>query len=305
MPADALSRFAVVADEIDADPEVACRVAREWGMEAVDLNSVWGKPVTALNDHEVRTLADILKRHGLHTYMVAGLPFKFLPVAGLTPQALLSSEAFAKDLGILERSLQIGQALGATCARVHAFAWPPQAEGSPVRRPGGGEIPKDVMPTIVAGLRAACALAARYGLQLGLENVRASYGNCGRNLAAVCAAVGDARLRVVWDPANAYVSGEDAAYPDGYAACRPYIDHVHAKDARLADPAAPEGATVWECIGRGAVDWPGQLAALRADGYPGLLCVETHWKPQGLTGEQASRTTFENLRRLRDTAVAG
>ncbi len=299
-----LSRFGVVSDEIDADPEVACRVARELGMEAVDLNSVWGKPVTALDRAEVQTLAAVLRGHGLRPHMVAGLPFKFLPVAGLTPRALLGSEAFAADLRVLERSLEIGQALGAACARVHAFAWPPQPPGAPTRRRGGGDIPAEVLPTIVAGLRAACDLAARYGLKLGLENVRASYANCGRNLAAVCAAVGSPLLRVVWDPANAFVSGEDSAYPDGYAAARPYIDHVHAKDARLADPAEPGGATVWECVGRGAVDWAGQLAALRADGYPGLLCVETHWSPPGATGEQATRATFESLRALRD-AEAG
>ncbi len=300
-----LTRFAVVADEINLDPEIACRVARELGMAAVDLNTLWGKQITALSDGEVRSVKAVLKTYGLRPYMIAGLPFKFLPVEGLTPHTLVAGEAFVRDLRILQRSLEIGQALGATCARVHAFAWPPQAPGAPVRRRDGGKIPAEILPTIVAGLREACALAARYGLKLGLENVRASYGNCGHNLAEVCDAVGDPRLRVVWDPANAFVSGEDAAYPDGYAAALPHIDHIHVKDARLADPAQPSGATVWECVGRGAVDWAGQLRALHRDGYAGMLCVETHWSPPGLTPEQATRTTFDNLRRLWDDVVGG
>lgn len=305
MAEGALTHFGVVADEIDEDPRTACRVARALGMEAVDLNSVWGKPVTDLSDGEARTLAHVLAEHALRAYMIAGLPFKFLRVDGLTPQSLLADEAFRADLRVLERSLQIGQALGAPCVRVHAFAWPPLPPGAGPRRPRGGEIPSAVLPTIVAGLRAACALAGRYGLALGLENVRASYGNCGRNLAAICAAVGDPRLRVVWDPANAYVSGEERPYPDGYAVARPHIAHVHVKDARLAVPAEPEGATVWECVGRGAVNWEGQLRALRADGYTGLLCVETHWSPAEQTPEQATRTAFASLRRIRDGVVAG
>ena len=304
-PAGSLDRFAVVADEIDEDPEIAFRTARNFGMEAVDLNTLWGQPITALSDDQVRTVARCLRTYGLHPYMIAGLPFKFLRIDGLDPDALLRHEAFVADLGVLERSLQIGQALGAPCARVHAFAWPALPAGAPPRRPGGGEIPAAVLPTIVAGLRAACALAARYGMTLGLENVRASYGNGGRNLGVVCAAVGDPRLRVVWDPANAFVAGENAAYPDGYVACRPYIDHVHVKDAHLVDPGQPWGATAWECVGHGAVDWAGQLRALRADGYRGLLCVETHWSPEGKTGEQATLLTFESLCRIRSQVLAG
>lgn len=298
-----LARFGAVSDEIAEDPEVACRTARELGMEAVDLNSVWGKPVTALGDVEVGALGAVLRASGMRVHLVAGLPFKALPVEGLTPQALLGGEAFARDMAVLERSLQIAQALGAPCARVHAFAWPALPPGAPMRRPGGGEIPEAVLPTIAAGLRAACALAAGYGLKLGLENVRASYANCGRSLARVCAAVGDSRLRVVWDPANAFAAGEDDAATGGYAAVAPLVDHVHVKDVRLADATVPLGPTEWECVGRGAVDWPTQLRALRADGYAGLLCVETHWSPPGMTGEQATRASFSSLLRLREGVV--
>lgn len=303
-----LNRYGVVSDEIDADPEVAFRLAREWGMESVDLNSVWGRQVTDLEDGDVRRLRELTARYGVTPFMVAGLPFKFLDVSGLGPEALLASPAFAEHMRTLERSLEIAGALGAVCARVHAFAWPPERPGAPVgspgRRPGGGEIPGAVLPTVVAGLRAACARAAHHGLTLGLENVRASYANTGRNVAAVVEAVGDPRLRVVWDPANAFAAGEERPFPDGYAAVRAHVAHVHAKDARLVDPAQPAGATRWECIGCGAVDWEGQLRALRDGGYDGVLCVETHWSPEGQTGAQATRAALAALRGLRDRVVA-
>ncbi len=305
MGAGILNRYGVVSDEISDDPELAFPVARELGMVAVDLNSVWDRQVTDLDDAAVRRLRGLLDAFGLRPFMVAGLPFKTLPVAGLTPEALVASPAFADHMRILERSLEIASALGAPCARVHAFAWPPAVPGGPAgtpgRRPGGGEIPDDVLPTIAAGLRAACARAKAHGCFLGLENVRASYGNTGRNLRTVVGAVADPALRIVWDPANAFVAGEERPFPDGYAAVQPFVSHVHCKDARLVDLAS--GKTAWACIGDGAVDWPGQLRALAADGYEGLLCVETHWTPAGGTGEQATRTAYASLRRIRDGVV--
>jgi sugar phosphate isomerase/epimerase len=291
--AGVLSRFGVVSDEIDTDPAVAFPLARQWGLEAVDLNKVWGKPVTDLDAEEVRRVRGLAERHGLEVVMVGGLAFKALPVAGRSPEDLLTGADFADHLRLLERTLQIARDLGARCARVHAFAWP---AGTPARRPAGGDIPEEVLPTLAAGLRAACALAERYGLPLGLENVRACYANSGRNVRVVLEAVRHPLLQVVWDPANAYASGEDRPYPDGYAAVRGSVLHVHVKDARVAGAGDAE----WACVGEGAVDWPGQLAALRADGYGGVLCLETHWRPAGWTGREATRRAWTALRALLD-----
>ena len=298
-----LDRYGVVSDEIDGDPRVAFPLARELGLTSLDLNSLWGRPVTDLRPDEVGTVRALAEQNGLRVFLVAGLPFKSLVVEGLSPEALLAGAEFAAHLEVLERSLEIAALLGAPCVRVHAFAWPPQEAGASARRRGGGEIPEAVLPTITAGLRAACRLAARFDLLLGIENVRASYANCGANLRRVVEAVGDARLRVVWDPANAYVSGEDRPYPDGFAAIAPQVIHVHAKDARLVDAAS--GATAWECIGAGAVDWAGQLRALEAAGYPGALCVETHWKPAGRGRAEATRATLAALRQIHRGVVAG
>lgn len=291
-----LDRYGVVSDEIDGDPSVAFPLARELGLTSLDLNSLWGRPVTDLRPDEVRTVRALAEQNGLRVFLVAGLPFKSLVVEGLSPDALLGAAEFAAHLGVLERSLEIAALLGAPCVRVHGFAWPPQEPGASARRPGGGEIPEAVLPTIAAGLRAACRLAARFDLLLGIENVRASYANGGANLRRVLDAVGDPRLRVVWDPANAYVSGEERPYPDGFAAIAPQVIHVHAKDARLVDAAS--GATAWECIGAGAVDWAGQLRALEAADYAGALCVETHWKPAGRGRAEATRATLAALRHI-------
>jgi sugar phosphate isomerase/epimerase len=68
---------------------------------------------------------------------------------------------------------------------------------------------------------------------------------------------------------------------------------VHFKDAKLLDPAI--GLTAWAPIGEGAVDVDGQVADLLRDDFRGPVLLETHWRGEGLSGEQSSRRSFAGL----------
>jgi sugar phosphate isomerase/epimerase len=100
-------------------------------------------------------------------------------------------------------------------------------------------------------------------------------------------------LGVVWDPANAYVSGENP-FPLGYELLPPdRIVHVHAKDCHM------EGYTpVWGPLGTRAIDWKGQIAGLLKDGYAGYLSLETHWAGPGGDKLEGSKICGWNLRGL-------
>ena len=195
---------------------------------------------------------------------------------------------------MLRRSVEIAKELGAPLVRVHACRWPHmKGFGNPSPRyPDGGTIPPGELDLIVAVLRAACRLAEEHDVLLGLENVRSCYANSGRNTGLIVDAVGDERLKVVWDPANAYVSGEARPYPGGFEAVREHLAHFHAKDARVVDPET--GLTAWECIGAGEVEYDDQLRALAA--FPDVgITLETHWRGPGLTPEASSRESFRAL----------
>ena len=305
VPPSRLEALGVVSSEIHEDPAVAFAVAHELGMGYVDIGTLWGKPVSALSTEELRRVRQLAERYGLQAVMVGPTPFKGAIVAGLSASHLDAFPPFRRDLEELEASLKAAKYLEARFARVFSFRWPHmQGLGYPSpRHPSGGEIPPDVLAVVAAGLRRAAELADRYGVDLALENVRSCYGNSGRNTRLIVDAVGHERLKVAWDPANAYVSGEERAYPEGYEAVRPYVRHVHVKDARVVDAA--QGLTAWECVGRGAVDYVGQFRALAVDGYGGVLCLETHWAPSGLTPEAATRTSFAGLLEARRLALAG
>ena len=89
-----------------------------------------------------------------------------------------------------------------------------------------------------------------------------------------------------WDPGNhCHATGQD--FRVGYEALRPVHLHTHVKDYR-------PGTNHAIVPGDGDVDWLGQLQALQADGYQGLLVLETHFQPK-IAG---SRDCVERLREL-------
>ncbi len=292
-----LRRFGVVSDEIHQDPDVAFRVANELGMGSVDLNAVWNKSIADVTELEAQRLKELLRRYGLDVTLLAGPAFKSFVVAGHTKDSLLDDAQFQEHMRVLERSILVAKALNARYVRVFGFRWPHmQGLGNPSpRRPHGGEISGDELDLIVCGLRAACALAERHDVVLGIENVRSCYANSGRNTGLIVDAVASDRLKVVWDPGNAFVSGEEPPYPGGYEAVKKETVHVHAKDARVVD--ASSGLTAWECIDEGEVGWAEQLARLARE-YEGPIALETHWRPADAAPEAASRASFAALVRL-------
>ena len=289
--------LAVVTDEIAQDPAVAIVAAREMGFSHLEFNQVGGLGVHELSDDAVAELGRMAAGEGLQVIAVDPPSFKAV-VLDQVPLAEVTQHAeVARHLEQIRRSCQVARALGAGIVRLFSFRRSSMTgAGNPSpREPRGGAIPDDLLPKIVAGLRAAAALADEYQVTLGLENVRSCWGNTGHNAARILAAVDHPRLRAIWDPGNDYVSG-GVPYPDGYRAVLPYIVHMHVKDAEVVDAAT--GLTRWACIGTGAVDYAGQIAALRRDGYRGALSVETHWRKPGDSGPESTRATLAGLRRF-------
>jgi hypothetical protein len=139
--------------------------------------------------------------------------------------------------------------------------------------------PMAVVRAIYDHLGRAVDLCAREGIEVVLENASSIYSDTGANLATIARTLG---LKVVWDPANAAASGE-VAYPDGYAQVRQRLAHVHFKNW-----TADNG---WEAINDGVVDLAGQVAALKADAFPGYYCLEPHQKDR----RQAARLNHAQL----------
>jgi sugar phosphate isomerase/epimerase len=267
-------KLAVVTDELSDDPETALELAAEMGLRYVELRGVGGRRVPRLDPYWRRRLPQLLDRFGMQVVAISPGLFK-IPLPEPVPEGFQvlrwqDLEESARErrqaavladhrTALLEESLAFARDLG--CRLIVTFGI--------VKTPGAATIP----PLVPELLGEAARTAERAGVILALENEHICWADTGERTAALVRQIGSPALRANWDPGNAFAAGE-RPYPDGYAAVRGLVAHVHVKDARRAASGAFEWAT------QGEIDWTGQVRALRADGYDGHLVIETHTRPK-------------------------
>jgi sugar phosphate isomerase/epimerase len=261
--------IAAITDEFSQYIEVAVRSMAEIGMTGAELRMIFGKNVMDLTDGELDRAQEIVARQGLEIVSIASpllkcvLPDSPEVDARFQQDVFAASYTFEDQPRLTDRAIEIAERTGAGIVRVFSY-W------RSVR-------PEMCFDRIARALEHLAGQAALHGRTIGIENEHACNIATGAETARLLDAVAHPNLRVVWDPANAYVSGE-TPYPDGYRRLSTErIAHVHAKDCRMEDrqPA-------WCTFGEGGIDWKGQIRALAEDGYKGWISLETHWTgPRG------------------------
>jgi sugar phosphate isomerase/epimerase len=303
-----LARFGVCTDEVHPDLPVALDAALTMGMREVELLSFWGKLVVEHESTDLDRAHRLIVERDMRVSAIASGFLKTVLLGSVPADGVATDPAFVAELAVLRAQIRAARVFGAPIVRTYAFRRDEMVGlGNPSPRLlRGGPLPDETLEKVVAGLRIAASMVADEGLILGLENVRSCWANSGYNAGRILRAVDHPALRAIWDPGNDFVSGGDQL--EGYDAVRPYICHVHVKDARLADPAT--GLTAWEAVGRGSVDYAAQFAALRRDGYAGPLSLETHWHPPGPNGGppdmvEDSRVSFAGIKRALAASIGG
>ena len=293
--------YSLVANEVSDDLDMSMSFAVTHGMSALELDTAWGVPIETADADARARVRDALRKAGLEATMVLSPAFKALRLADADPDRLASLPGWREHLDLLTAAMDFAAAIG--CPRVRLFTGRRDVGGdnpSP-RLPDGGGLSAERLDAIRAVLLDAAGRAEDLGLTLCVENVRSCFGNTGPNTAAILAAVDHASVRAIWDPANDFVSGGEG-FRAGYDAVKPWMVHVHAKDATVVDPAT--GLTAWTAIGQGDLDWPAQIRALLDDGYSGRISLETHWHPEGRSRVQNSHDSFAGLRGAVQAAAA-
>jgi sugar phosphate isomerase/epimerase len=277
--------IAAITDEFSPDLDVALDAMSKVGMTAAELRVISGKNIIDLTDEEIARARASVEKHGMRVLGIASPLLKcVLPDAPeldkrVQHDVFASSHTFDDQPRLSRRAFEIAEKTGARFIRVFSY-WRTIE-------------PERCLDRIVSALRDLADEARRRGVVIGLENEHACNIGTAAEAAKVLAALDHPALQLVWDPANALVLGE-TPYPDGYARLpRHRIGHVHAKDCHVQDhkPA-------WGPLGEMGIDWKGQIAALKRDGYDGAISLETHWRgPDGNTLE-ASTICGRNLREL-------
>jgi L-ribulose-5-phosphate 3-epimerase len=278
-------RIGAITDEFSSDIGTAAAAMHELGMKGAELRVVGGKNIMDLSDAEIAQTMDILRANDLAVVSIA------TPLLKCTlPDAPEIDSRFQQDIfnakhtfedqpRLAERAFEIAKLTGANIVRVFSY-WRVVT-------------PEVVFERVVDALQDLSDKAAGHGLILGLENEHACNIATAQETARVLAAIDHQNLQVVWDPANAYVSGENP-FPTGYRLLDPTrIAHVHAKDCTL------EGhKPVWGPLGECDIDWIGQMDALAEDDYKGFINLETHWPGPNGNKFEGSMICGRNLRKL-------
>lgn len=255
-----MPRLAFITDEATQSLDEAIAFALEHGLDGVELRSVEDTPVDRISVPVLRQYRRRLADAHLAVCDLASSFFKCRP------------EDAPGEMEKLARLCDAADALD--CVNIRGFAF--------FAGPAGPAVTEEM----VALFAPALALVKSRGKRLLLEADPSVNTTSHAALAALLARLDDPAAGAIFDPGNdLYDPGGETPWPDGYQAVRPWLCHVHIKDAvREADGSA-------RCVrvGEGAVDYPGLLRALRRDGYDGWLSLETHYRKQTVISEQMMR----------------
>jgi L-ribulose-5-phosphate 3-epimerase len=283
--------LSIVTDEISDNLEHALQVCRDLQVNIVELRKVGDKNIVFHDMDSLLQIKSLLQKGGFRVCSIAS-PFLKSPLWSdeviATKDTPASSEEQAQEWDILHRSFELARLFDAPFVRTFSFL----------------RVPEPIM--VRTKVRDVIAEAVRRteeaGLKLIIENEHACNIATGEETGWLLSSIKAAAFGVIWDPGNEAML-YSSPFPEGYQHVRGRVYHVHVKDAnRNLKEAAPGDRFVK--VGAGSIDYVGQFRALAADGYDGMLSLETHYiHPEG-GRELATRESCAGLRMiLREAGV--
>lgn len=276
-------RVAVINDEISDDFGHVCEiVSKEFGMQWIELRSMWKKNIVKLDSKEIEEARRILEKSKLRVTDIASPLFKVdwpgAPKSKHSPKR--ADSTFEEQDEVIERCIEAAKAFKTD--RIRCFDFWRLDDQAPYRT------------AINQKLIETAEKVGKKGLVLLLENEPSCNTATAAESVKVLNAVKARNFMLNWDPGNAATHGE-VPYPDGYNMLpKERIGHCHCKDAvKNAD-----GEYKWAAMGSGIIDWVGQFKALKSSGYRYAVSLETHWRIRGAdTAEESSRQSWAGMKK--------
>lgn len=256
-------RYSLISDEVSQHLAVAAEFAHAYGIEALELRSVENVNIFSFSREMAQETARILQGEGLAVSCLSAPLFKF---------SIDDPSARRACVENLRRSVEHCALLG--CSLIRGFAF---------LRPEDGAIP---YARIAEAYQEILPLLRGTDINICLESDPTVNGRSAAELVRCLQAIDSPRVQAVWDPGNLLFvpEGEDAA--TGFALLRPYIRHVHVKDAvRL-----PDGSAKAVRLGAGQADTALQMRLLASMGYQGYMSLETHYRLDRALDEELIKT---------------
>lgn len=242
-------RLAVITDEISQDLNTVLGFAQKYHLDGIELRSLWEKGPFAYAQADINRIKGAVEETGLSVCGIAAPFFKC---------SIEDEKAIAENLEGLRRCCEYAHTLGA--GMIRGFSFWKEGETDYAR--------------IAEKYQQAVRILEEMDQKIVLEPDPAVNTPNGKSIARLLGEIGSKRVQALWDPGNIiFDDAGEIPYPDGYEAVRPWLAHVHLKDARHE-----EGGVTAVPPGTGEVDLEGQFRRLAADGYTGWVSLEPHYR---------------------------
>ena len=287
-----MSRLGVISDGISRDLEHALRVAREAGLDEIELQYVWEREVGDLDADETERVVSLVREAKMPVSCVSRHIFGGLLVRETEP----GGDEHRAHLDKLASCIELAHRLGCGIVRIMSGRREMILFGE------NGADQWNVAHGAWDGLKAlvlpAVEMAEREGVTLVVET-----GNGG----TICSArtgrrlvdeIGSERLKVLWDPANCMFASEPPhplgieALGDGAA-----LGHLHVKDV-VADMPAAHLRVCELGSGQLASSLEPMAEWLEQIGYAGAISLEAVYRPDGGTFEDGFHACVGRFREL-------
>jgi len=248
-------RLGVFNDEVSGDIFEAAAFANRYGLDCLEVRNVNNHGPFEYTDEDIGDIQQAVKKYGLTVCAVSAPMFKC---------DYSDREAVKDHVKKFEVCAQRAKQLGASLVRGFDF-W---EEGISLE-------------DRAEAYQQIGEICEKYDIVCVVESDPSVHSNTPMKLAQMVKAVNHPRIRAVYDPGNeVWVTGQ--ASEQGYHDLKPYIAHMHVKDA-----VTEEGKAKAVKIGTGVVDFPAIFRNLLRDGYSGCVMLETHYRKNvELTEEQ-------------------
>lgn len=285
-------KIAVISDEISPDFDHACSViSKDFGLQWVELRSMWGKTVHDLSDAQLADAQKILAKYNLRVTDLGSPLFK-VDWPGTSRPSQPQRRDFGADVTFKQQddllTKYIALAKRFKTDKIRCFDFWRLEDVKPHRA------------AIDDKLKEAAATCGKNGVLLVIENEFECNTATAPEAVRTLAAVPSPHFGLNWDPGNAVMRGELDAFPVGWNLLpKNRILHCHVKNA----VKGPDGKIAWSPVDKGFVDWTAQFRALKNAGYHGAVSLETHWHGAA-THEESTRISWAGMKKaLQDSGT--
>lgn len=261
---DIAAHLSVITDEISQDFAHALEVAQRFGINAVELRSIWHKNIVLFTNDELQRLKELLNARAMKVNVISG-PFAKCVLPG-SQWEKGSGTSFVRNptynLGCFDRLLEIATFFGTPLIRVFNFL-----------KFGAGGFEKGWV-RMKETLRPHIQKAEQQGKILVLENDIGFFADTVLHTKRFFEEMRSPALKLNLDPGN-FFSVKSPTSPDEFHWFydEGLVAHMHVKDARRRFPLIGGN---WGVVGEGRIDYQSLFKQAMEHGFKGYFSLETH-----------------------------